>query len=177
MKNRRFSTVDREIQGYCPAFPASRAHLAQQGQQSLAGQPQIGQRKQRHDLPGILRQSAVTNLHETKLALHHTERVFNNRPHRRQHPVERFLFLGQFATGRLLGRRQNGQIAFLREVLNRPVRLVIAPITQGNTLVPVQAGFHHRDVRDLGGRAFDGVNQAALGINADMNTKGLPASR
>jgi len=36
MKNERFSTVDREIQGIFPVFPFLRVHLAQQGQQSLA---------------------------------------------------------------------------------------------------------------------------------------------
>jgi len=112
MKNKRFSTVEREILGVFPAFPVSRAHLAQQGQQSLASHPQIGQRKQRHDLPRILRQTTVANLHKAKLAFHHTERVFNNCPHRREHPVERLLLLGQRSTSRFLGRRQNRQIAF-----------------------------------------------------------------
>lgn len=113
MKNRRFSTVDREIQEVFPVFPVSRVYLAQQGQQSPASQPQIGQRKQCHDLPGILRQTTVADFYETKLALEHAKRVLNNGAHRRQHPVERFLIFRQLAAFRLLARRQDRERAFL----------------------------------------------------------------
>ena len=168
MKNRRFSTVDRRNPGIFPAFPASRAHLAHEGQQSLACQPQVGQRKQRHDLPGVLRQATIANLDEAELALDDPEGMLDDGAHRRQHPVECFLLIGQLAAGRLLGRGQDRQIAFLREVLDRPVRLVIAPIAEDDCFFPVQAGVHHRDVGHLGGRAFDGMDQTALGIDADM---------
>lgn len=73
MKNRRFLTIDDGTPGFSPIFPVSRIHLAQQGRQSLACKPQIRQRKQGQNLPGILRQSVITNLHETKLARHHPE--------------------------------------------------------------------------------------------------------
>lgn len=73
MKNCRLSTVDHEIPGFHPALPYSRAHLAQQGQQSFARQPLIGQCKQRYDRLGILRQSAIANLYKTKLVLHDPE--------------------------------------------------------------------------------------------------------
>lgn len=52
-----------------PVFPASRAHLAHEGQQSFAYQPQVSQRNQRHNLPDFLRQPAIANLHESTLAL------------------------------------------------------------------------------------------------------------
>ncbi len=139
MQNRRFSTVDRRNTGISPAFPASRAHLAQQGQQSFACQPQIGQCKQRHDLPGVLLESAVANLGESELALHDAEGMLDDGPYCREHPVEGFLFNGQFAAGRLLGRGQYGKVTFLLEVLDGPVCLVIATITQSNFLFSVQA--------------------------------------
>ena len=146
MRNRRFSTADREIQGFSPVFPVSQAHLAQQGQQSSVCHPQISLRKQRHELSGVLRQSARTKLHKTKLTFDDPEGVFNNCPYRRQHPVER----RQLANGRLLGRCQHGQFAFLRKVLNRPIHLVIAAVSQSDFLLPVQAAFHHLDVGHLG---------------------------
>ena len=168
MQNRRFSTVGRRSTGSYPAFPASRARLAHEGQQSLARQPQVGHGKQRHDLPSVLLESAIADLGESELALHDTEGIFDDGPYRRQHPVEGFLFIGQCAAGRLLGRCQDGKASFLLEALEGPVRLVIAPITQGNFLFAVQAGVHHRDVGDCGGRAFDAMDQAALGIDANM---------
>lgn len=121
-----------------PTFPASQAHLAHQTQQSLAGQPQIGQRKQRHDLPGVLRESAVANLHKAKLALDDTKRMFNDRANRRQHPVEGFLFITEFAARRLLGRSHDGEVTFLLEVLDGPIRLVITPVAEGDSFFTVQ---------------------------------------
>ena len=50
MKSRRILTVDRRNCGICPVYPASRAHFAREREQSPACQPQVGQRKQRHDL-------------------------------------------------------------------------------------------------------------------------------
>mgnify|MGYP006927960827 CR=1 FL=1 len=62
MKHRQYSTADHGVPGFYPASPVSRTHLAQQRQQSHTRQPQIGQRKQCHDLHGVLRQTTITNL-------------------------------------------------------------------------------------------------------------------
>lgn len=62
MKNGRFLAWEHEILGFSPAFPASRTHLAHQRQQPFARQPQVGQREKRHDLPGVLGETAIANL-------------------------------------------------------------------------------------------------------------------
>ncbi|KRH79055.1 hypothetical protein FERRO_01160 [Ferrovum sp. JA12] len=156
------------MQRFSSAFPASRAHLAHHRQQPFALQTQIRQGKQRHDLPGVLGKTAIANLGIAELPLDDPERVFHQRPDGRQQAVERLLLLAQRATGRLLGRRQHRQIAFLLEGVDRPVFLVIPPISQNQSFLAMQAGFHHRDVGDLGCRAFNGMHQAAFGIDADV---------
>ncbi len=80
MQNRRFSTVGRRNLGFYSTFPASRAHLAHAGQQSPAGQPQVGQRKQLHDLRRVFRQAAIANLGEAELALDDPEGLLDDGP-------------------------------------------------------------------------------------------------
>jgi len=76
MKNRRFSTGEYELPGFFPVFLASQAYLAHQRQQAFARQPQVGQRKQRHDLPGVLGETTIANLRIAELPLDDLERVF-----------------------------------------------------------------------------------------------------
>jgi hypothetical protein len=59
MKNWLFSSIFREMPGFFLAFLVLRAYFSHQGQQSFAGQPQIRQCKQGHDLSGVLGQSAI----------------------------------------------------------------------------------------------------------------------
>lgn len=138
MKNRGFFTVDRRSTAIFPAFPASRAYLAHEGQQTLARQPQVGHCKESDDLPRVLFESAVANLHEAKLALDDSERMFNDGTDRRQNPVGLLLLLVQFATLRFLGRHQNSQTIFGLKILQRPIFLEIAAISEGNFLFAVQ---------------------------------------
>ena len=81
MKSRRILTVDRRNRGVYPVYPASRAHLAREGQPSPACQPQVGQRKQHDDLPGIFRQFAVANVGEAELPLDRPERMLDDGAH------------------------------------------------------------------------------------------------
>lgn len=76
MKNRRFSTGEYEIPGFSPVFLASQAYLAHQRQQAFARQPQVGQRKQRQDLPSVLGETTIANLRIAELPLDDLERVF-----------------------------------------------------------------------------------------------------
>ena len=130
--------------------------------------PQIGERKQRDDLPGVLLESAIANLGETELLLDHPERMFNDGADGQQNPVGLLLLLSEFATFGFLGRDQNGQAVFAGKVLDGAVVLVIAAISEDNALFTVQAVFEHDVVGDLGRGAFDGMDQTTLGIDADM---------
>ena len=59
-------------------FDALRTHSSHGADQSVARHPQIAQREQRVQLGGVLRQSAVADLHVPELALDHPERVSAN---------------------------------------------------------------------------------------------------
>ena len=74
----RFWTVRRKNIGFPTSFPASPAHFSHQRQHLFARQPQIGQRKQRHDLPGVLREFAIAGHGIRELFLHHPERMLDN---------------------------------------------------------------------------------------------------
>jgi len=75
LKNERILPVDRKSMGFYPSFSASRAHLACHRHQTMTCHPQIGEREQRDDLPGILLESAIANLGKTELLLDHPERM------------------------------------------------------------------------------------------------------
>ncbi len=51
------------------------AHSSLRGQQAAPGHPQVGQRKQRVELRGVLLEAAVTHLDVAELALDHPKRV------------------------------------------------------------------------------------------------------
>ena len=88
--------------------------------------PQIGERKQRHDLPGVLLEPAIANLGKAELPLDHPERMLDDGANRRQDSVGLLLLLLQFATLGFLGRDQNGQPLFGGKVLDGAVVLMIA---------------------------------------------------
>src|SRR5512134_2612734 len=154
--------------GFYPAFPALRAHLTQQRQPSVSRPPEIGERKQRHDLRGVLLQPAIADLGKAELALDHPEGVLHHGTDCRQHAVEALLLLGQLAPLGLFRRGDNAYPVFGFQGLDRAVRLVIAPVPEGEALLPVQACFHHRIVRHLGRGAFNGMHQATVGIHPNV---------
>lgn len=58
-------------------FREWRAHSSLRRHQLPPGHPEVGQRKQRVQLRGVLGQSAVSHLHMPELALDHPERVLD----------------------------------------------------------------------------------------------------
>ena len=101
------------------------------GQQSFTCQPRVGQGKQRRDLSGVFLQSVIANLDEGVLAPLDAEGMPDDGPNCRWHPVEGFLFIGQFAAGRLFGRGQCGKVTFLLKVLVGPVLPCDSPDRRG----------------------------------------------
>jgi hypothetical protein len=168
LKSERISPVGRESMGFSPSFSASWAHLAYRRHQTMTCHPQIGEREQRDDLPGVLLESAIANLGETELLLDHPERMFDDGADGRENPVGLFLLLRQFATLGFLGRDQNGQAVFAGKMLDGAVVLVIAAISEDNAFFTVPAVLEHDVIGDLGSGAFDGMDQTTLGIDADM---------
>jgi hypothetical protein len=168
LKNERISPVDRESMGFYPSLSASRAHLACRRHQPMTCLPQIGERKQRDNLPGVLLESAIANLGKTELLFNHPERMFNDGADGRQNPVGLLLLLSQFSTFGLLGRYQNGQAVFAANVLDGAIVLVIATIGEDNAFFTLQAVFEHDVIGHLGRGAFNGMDQTALGIDANV---------
>ena len=58
-------------------FDALRTHSSHGADQSVARHPQIAQGEQRVQLGGVLRQSALADLHVPELALDHPKRMFH----------------------------------------------------------------------------------------------------
>lgn len=111
--------------------------------------PQIGEREERDDSPGVLLESAIANLGETELRLDHPERMLNDGADGRENPVGFLLLLSQFATLGFLGRDQNGQAVFAGKVFDGAVVLVIAVISEDDLLITVQAVLEHDVVGTL----------------------------
>ena len=61
-------------------WPCFRAHSCPGPQQLRACHPQVGQRKQRDNLGGVLLESAVANLHKAELALDHPKGMLHFGP-------------------------------------------------------------------------------------------------
>ena len=143
--------------------------------------PQIAQRKQRHQVGRVLGQPSVLDLHIAKLPLDDPKRV---------------LHLGTYAGFHLFELVQDGTYgaalvqrpAFARAHGHMPIgfdalnffalgHTLVAGIGKhiGFLTVDQLAGLRH--VVDVGRRPHHGVHQARVGIDADMNTKGLPASK
>ena len=73
---------------------------------------QIGEREQCDDLPGVLLETAIANLGETRMLLDHLVRMLNDGTGGRKNPVGFLLLLSQFFTHGFLRRHQNGQAVF-----------------------------------------------------------------
>ena len=143
--------------------------------------PQIAQRKQRHQVGRVLGQPSVLDFHVANLPLDDPKRV---------------LHLGTYAGFHLFELVQDGThgVALVqRPALSRahghmPIGFdALNFFALGHTLVAgigkyigfftmdQLAGLRH--VVDVGRCSHHGVHQARVGIDADMNTKGLPASK
>ena len=145
------------------------------------GPPRIGEREQRVQLRRVLHQPAVAHLHMPELALDDSERVLHLGP---DAGLEVFKLIEHRAHRSGFVQR----LAFARAHRHMPVRLdALRLLARGHTLVArvgkhigfftvhQRAGLRH--VVDVGGGAHHLVHQTRIGIHANVNTKGLPASK
>lgn len=152
-------------------------------QQRASHHPQVGQRKQRHHVGRVLGQAFVPDLGEAELALDDPKRVFYLGP---DAGLEFFQLLDQavaFTPGvqRLAFTRRHGHMpgGLMVSCLDF-LALVHTPVTgvgKDIRLLPVQQRCRLGDVVCVGGGGAHGVHEAGVGIDTDMNTKGLPASK
>jgi hypothetical protein len=169
--------ISRILDAIGPVFglsPPLRAHssLHPHVQMPFAHHPDVGQRKQRHQIGRVLGQPPVLDLDVGKLALDDPKRV---------------LYLGAYTRFGLLQLVQDGPhggvflqgLAFARAHGHMPVHIEgLSLLSLGHTLV-AGVGEHidflamkkaHRlgDITDVGRRADDGVHQARLRVHTDM---------
>lgn len=160
------------------------AHSCPQVLQKRApNHPQVGQRKQCVQLRRVLGQSPVAHLHMSELALDHPERVFDLGSDARLGFLQRF---HDRAHGRVLVQHlamagHHGHVPVdLAMVFDHFIALVNTPVAgvgEDIGFVAVQQFAGLGDVVRVGRCCLDGVHQARVGIDTNMNTKGLSASR
>ena len=170
---RPFQTVDGQL-------PGLQAHSCLRPvQKFVSGHPQIAQRKQRHQLRRVLGKSLVANLGKSELALDDPKRVFNLGTNA---GLDLLSLVQQLApVGKLIQ-----CLAFARAHGHLPVNTaglwplhgpLIARICKNDGFFTMQQAMALRHIVDVGRSADDAMHQARICIHADMNTKGLPASR
>ena len=165
-------------------LPALQTHSSQRAlNNSFSSHPQVAQGKQREQLRRILGQPFVANLGEAELALDHPERVLDLGANA---GLDLFQFVLEGVTGfgfvqRFTLARQHGNLpAHLGVLVLNLLALFNAPVarvSKDNFFLSVQQGVRLRHIVCIGRRCHHGVNQARLSIDANVNTKGLPASR
>ena len=128
----------------------------------------------------VLLEPTVAHLHETKLAFDHPKWML----HFGTHPsLELFslvdqgicflVFVQSFALAWTHGNVPSDVGLCVRALLNA----LVACVAKGYFLCAVQQAAALDDVMHIARGASHSVHQARLGICADVNTKGLPASR
>ena len=179
--------ISRSFDPIGPVFgpwPALQAHSCLQPlQYSLAHHPQVRQRKHHQQLAGVLGQSPIAHLAMAELALDHAKRVldlgadaglellqlFFER-------IDRFAFVHGLALA-----RHHGNLPVHLGVLGLHfftlVNASVARVGKDDFFLAMQQGCRLRDVMGIGGGGGDRVHQPRVSVHADVNTKGLPASR
>jgi hypothetical protein len=147
-------------------------------QQRSPGRPQITQRKQGDQLLGVFGQPFVANFDESELALDDPERMFDLGSNA---GLELFCLIQQVAPGRMLVQcpalaRAHRHMPLHARGFGPLVGSLVAGISKDHSFFTMQQRMALGDIVDVGRCANDGVNQSGLGIHADVNTKGLPAS-
>ena len=151
---------------------AFQAHSCLQRLQLPARHQHLAQRKHHLQPRRVLGQTPVAHLGVTELLLDHPERVLHLRPDagldlldpldglgQRSAPVQR----GSFA-------RAHGNVPYHLQApgFGPPVHSLVASVSKGILLLPVQQSCSLSDVVDVGRRADDRMHQARLGIHADV---------
>ena len=152
-------------------FPRVWTHSCQAPVQTPAHHPQIGQRKQCVQLRRVLGQAAVAHLHMAELALDDAERMldlgadagldafdlFGQR-------IQRICLVQQLSQTWAHGHMPLHIVLGIRSL----VRTLVAGVAKDICLLPVQQTVGLDHIVDMSGRAAHGVNQAGIGIDANV---------
>ena len=166
-----------------PSPPLQAHSCLQPPRDSLAHHPQVGQRKHHQQLAGVLGQAPIANLAMPELALDDPKRVLDL-------GADAGLDLLQLLLERVDGSILVHHSALARHHGNVPVdvrvlrlnflTLVNTPVARVRKdllFLPVQQCSRLGDVVGIGRCGRYRVHQARIGVYANVNTKGLPASR
>lgn len=149
-------------------------------EQSPLGNHQIRQAEQCEELRRVLRQSLVAHLLHAEDVLDDVQRVLDLGAHAR---LELLDLVHQSANRRLRQR-----LALARTHRDFPLNIavpalfplldtLVARIAKGDFLFSMQQGIGLGDIIGVGRGGHQRVGDTGFGIDTNMNTKGLPASR
>ena len=134
-----------------------------------SGHPDIGQRKQRDELCGVLGKTPVANLGVPELTLDDPKRMLHLGPHA---GFELFGLFVQRAPGRVLLRaaltRAHGHMPIHSSGVGSFAGALVARISKDNLLFTVQQRVPLRDIVDVSRRADDRMHQARLSVHPNM---------
>lgn len=154
-----------------PAFTLSARTLGLKRKQSSLGNQQVRQAKQRKELCGVLRQSAIPCLLQRKHVLDDVKGVLDLGPH------AGLGVLDPFAQSPAFGVRQRTALARPHGHVPSYVRIsilfpfldaLIARIPENRRLIAMQQGMSLSDVADMGCRSDDSVGQSGSRIYTNM---------
>ena len=150
-------------------FSADQTHSSPCPHQLPARHPQIGQRKQSHQLRRVLGKTTVAHLGESKLALDDTKRVLHLDPHA---CLELLSLLGKRTTGRLLllyaFARAHGHLPLHARGFGALGCPLVARVSKYNLLISMQQPMTLRHIIDVGRCFDDGVYQAGVRIQTNV---------
>ena len=156
--------------GLLPPFGYLQAHSTLRPlHKPASGHPDVGQRKQRDELCGVLGKPPVAHFDVTELALDDPKRMLHLGPHA---GFELFGLFLQRAQGHVLL-----HAALTRAHRHMPIHGsgvgsfagdLVARISKDNLFFTVQQGVPLRDIVDVGRRADDRMHQARLSVHLNM---------
>ena len=145
-------------------IPGTRA--LRHAQQVPSGHEQIRQATGHEQAIGILGQSSITYLTESKDTFDDKKRMLDFRANLRFRPV---LLLFRLAQWTVAGALSIGEITGLRRTFPNGFRLpTVGRIAPDTGFFPVQQVGQHLAVMDIGRRGSDRMNQFRLAVHADM---------
>jgi len=156
--------------GLLPLFGDSQAHSSRRPlHKPASSHPDIGQRKQRDELRGILGKPPVAHFDVTELALDNPKRMLHLGPHA---GFELFGLFVQRAPGRVLLRftltRAYGHMPIHSGGVGPFAGALVARISKDNLFFTMQQRMPLGDIINVCGCADDGVHQTGLRVHPNM---------
>ena len=167
---RPLETKTGRFSGLLPPFPDLQAHSSLHPlHKPASGHPDVGQRKQRDELRGVLGKPPVAHFGVPELALDDPKRMLHLGPHAGLELLGLFV---QRAPGRVLLRltltRAHGHMPIHAGGVGSFAGALVARIRKDNLFFTVQQRMPLRDIIDVCGCSDDGVYQTGLRVHTNM---------